>query len=269
MTNPAAFVGPRIAMAPIAPSNTRKRTIAIVQSNYLPWRGYFDLLRSADELILFDSVQYTRRDWRNRNIIKTPQGPQWITIPVEVKGRYRQAIDETRIADPHWAESHIRTITANYRRAARFTDVASWLFEAIRAAANEPLLTHVNEHLLSAIAGHLDVRTRFRRCTDLLDRAEMAGMDASSRLVALCRAAKAERYLSGPSARDYLDESLFAAAGIEVAWMDYNHYPDYSQLWGQFEPRVSVIDLLLNVGDKAPAFLSHIRNDDHPVEGTL
>lgn len=255
-------------MASPAQVSSRKRTIAIVQSNYLPWRGYFDLIRSADELILFDSVQYTKRDWRNRNVIKTPQGPQWITIPVEVKGKYLQPIDETRIADTGWAETHIRTIEANYRRAAGFADVAPWLFEIMRAAAAEPLLTQVNERLLRAIAERLQVRTPLRRCTDLLDRAEMARMDASTRLLALCQAAKAQRYLSGPAARDYLDESLFASAGIEVAWMDYGGYPDYPQLWGAFEARVSVVDLLLNVGDKAAAFLGRAHTDDQSADGT-
>ena len=254
-------------MASPAQIHSPKRTIAIVQSNYLPWRGYFDLIRSVDELILFDSVQYTRRDWRNRNVIKTPQAPHWITVPVEVKGRFRQPIDETRIADAGWAERHIRTIEANYRRAACFANVGPWLFETMRAAAAEPLLTHVNERLLRAIAERLQIRTPLRRCTELLDRAEMAGMDASTRLLALCRAAGAECYLSGPAARDYLDESLFASAGIEVAWMHYGGYPDYPQLWGAFEPQVSVVDLLLNVGDKAPAFLGRAHGEDYSTEG--
>ena len=254
-------------MASAAQINSGKRTIAIVQSNYLPWRGYFDLIRSVHELILFDSVQYTKRDWRNRNFIKTPRGPQWITVPVEVKGKYLQAIDETRIADTTWADTHIKTIEVNYRRAAGFADVGPWLFESIRAAAAEPLLTNVNERLLRAIAERLRLRARLRRCTDLIDRAEMARMDASTRLLALCRAAKAERYLSGPAARNYLDETIFAAAGIEVAWMDYSGYPAYPQLWGAFESRVSIIDLLLNVGDGAAAFLGRVGYDDHPAKG--
>jgi hypothetical protein len=95
----------------------------------------------------------------------------------------------------------------------------------------------------------------------------MARMDPSARLVALCRAANAGRYLSGPAARSYLDESLFAAAGIDVAWMDYEGYPDYPQLWGAFEPRVSVVDLLLNVGDRAPDYLERVRDDDRANAG--
>jgi len=100
------------------------KTVVITQSNYIPWRGYFDLLRSADEVVLLDSVQYTRRDWRNRNQIKTADGTAWLTIPVEVKGRYTQAIEETRIADPRWAARHIKAIESAYARAAYYDAVA-------------------------------------------------------------------------------------------------------------------------------------------------
>jgi len=235
-------------------STSRKRTVAIVQSNYLPWRGYFDMIRSVDEFILFDSVQYTRRDWRNRNIIKTPQGPRWITIPVEVKGKYFQAINETRIADPRWAAKHIRTIEANYRRAAAFEEVASWLFPLLEGAGNESLLSKANERLLLALSERLNIETSLRRCTDLIPRGDLAAMGPSERLLALCQAAGAGRYLSGPSARTYLDEGMFSTAGIEVAWMDYGGYPDYPQLWGPFDGEVSIVDLLLNVGEAAPRF---------------
>ena len=86
------------------------KTVVITQSNYLPWRGYFDMIRSADELILLDCVQFTRRDWRNRNVIKTPSGLTWLTVPVQVRGRYHQAIDETEISDPTWVDKHLRAI---------------------------------------------------------------------------------------------------------------------------------------------------------------
>jgi hypothetical protein len=96
------------------------RKAAIVQSSYIPWKGYFDLIRQVDEFILYDDVQYTRRDWRNRNLIKTPHGLSWLTIPVDVKGKYFQSIRETRIADPGWAERHWKTIVHNYSRAPHF-----------------------------------------------------------------------------------------------------------------------------------------------------
>jgi hypothetical protein len=231
------------------------KTAVILQSNYLPWRGYFDLLGRADTAILYDSVQYTRRDWRNRNRIKTAQGPRWITVPVVVKGRYTQPIDATRIAAADWAHRHIRAIELTYRHAAAFDEVAPWLFAELAALADEPMLSTVNERLLRAVMEKLGIATPLRRCTALLPRAEMASMDPSERLVALCRAAGADRYLSGPAAKTYLDEAAFTRAGIAVAWMRYEGYPDYPQCWGPFEPQLSIVDLLLNTGADAPRYL--------------
>jgi hypothetical protein len=201
-------------------------------------------------------VQYTRRDWRNRNQIKTPNGPAWITVPVEVKGRYFQAIDETRTAGPGWGEAHVATIRSAYARAAALPTVGPWLFEEIRAAAQEPMLSAVNERLLRGLCGRLGVTTPLRRCTDVLPRGELIAMDPTERLAALAGALGATRYLSGPAAKAYLDAAQFESRGIEVAWMSYEGYPDYPQLWGDFDPRLSVIDLLLNVGEEAPRYLT-------------
>src|SRR4026207_404505 len=96
------------------------KTIAVVQSNYIPWRGYFDLINSVDEFILYDDVQYTIRDWRNRNIIKTSRGSLWLTIPVRVKGKYYQKIKDTKIGDPEWNQRHWTSITHNYAKARYF-----------------------------------------------------------------------------------------------------------------------------------------------------
>lgn len=232
------------------------KTVVITQSNYIPWRGYFDMLRSADEVILLDSVQYTRRDWRNRNQIKTPQGTTWLTIPVEVKGRYAQTIDETRIADPGWAEVHIRTIELAYARSTHFKAIAPWFFELLRCTAAEPLLTKVNERLLQDIFQRLGITVPILRCTDVLDRASLGTMPSTERLVALAKARGAKRYITGPAARAYLDLDAFAAAGIEIEWMAYEGYPEYPQLWGAFEPGVSVVDLLFNTGFDAPRYLT-------------
>jgi WbqC-like protein family len=230
------------------------KTVVILQSNYIPWRGYFDLLRKADAFVLLDSVQYTRQDWRNRNLLKTPAGPRWITLPV--KGRFGQAIDETTIADPRWTRSHIRTIEMNYSKAAAFAETAPWLFATMEQVASEPLLSTVNAHLLSSIAARLAITTPLHRCCDVLSRTELITMEPTQRLVALCKALGADRYLSGPSARAYLDEQLFHEAGIEVAWASYEGYRPYPQLWGAFEPRVSIIDLLLNVGTAAAEYIA-------------
>src|ERR1700754_2429408 len=100
------------------------KRVAIVQSNYIPWKGYFDLIAAVDEFILYDDMQYTRRDWRNRNQIKTPLGVQWMTVPVQVKGKYYQKIKDTEIDGIDWAEAHWRLLAQNYRRAAHFNEIA-------------------------------------------------------------------------------------------------------------------------------------------------
>lgn len=133
------------------------KKVAIVQSNYIPWKGYFDLIASVDEFILFDDMQFTRRDWRNRNLIKTPQGTQWLTVPVEVKGKFSQTIRETRIQDAGWAADHWKALCLNYRRAAYF-EATSALFEPLYAARHESL-SALNRVYLEAICGFLDIRT--------------------------------------------------------------------------------------------------------------
>ncbi|MBN9589559.1 MAG: hypothetical protein BGN85_03465 [Alphaproteobacteria bacterium 64-11] len=232
------------------------RTVVITQSNYIPWRGYFDLIRQADELILLDSVQYTRRDWRNRNRIKTPGGPQWLTIPVGSKGAYAQTIDATAIFDPSWAESHVRALEQNYRRAANFDAVAPWLFDLLRQAAGRALLSQVNRFLLEALCPRLGIQVPIRFDREVLPDMDLTSIDASERLAVLASAVKASRYISGPAAQAYLDYRPFQQRGIAVQWMDYSGYRNYPQCWGVFIPNLSIVDLLLNCGDDAASYLS-------------
>jgi hypothetical protein len=231
------------------------KTAVITQSNYIPWRGYFDMLRSADEIVLLDSVQYTKRDWRNRNQIKTTSGPVWLTIPVEVKGRYFQAIDETKIADREWAAKHIRAIEGAYAGAAHFKEVSPWLFGLMQEAAVEPLLSTVNTKLVRAICERLNICRPMRACNDIIDRATLRDMQPTARLVAITKALGCDRYISGPAAKAYMEIDQFTSEGIEVSWMDYRGYPEYPQRWGEFEPRVSIVDLLMNTGTEAPRYL--------------
>lgn len=237
-------------------------TVVITQSNYMPWRGYFHMIASARRLVLYDIVQFTRRDWRNRNIIKTANGPQWLTIPVKVKGRYLQTIDETEIADPRWAEHHIRALELAYRRAGAYADTAPWLFDRLRRAGEEILLSRVNEYLLREVTRFLGIGTEIIRCDAVLPRADLERMDRNLRLVELCRAVGATRYLSGPAARDYLDVALFERAGIAVDWMEYGGYPPYPQLGSEFMASVSIMDLLLNLGRGAAGYVGR-NGPDH------
>ena len=236
----------------------RKR-VAIVQSCYIPWKGYFDLINLVDEFILYDDRQYTRRDWRNRNRIKTPQGTQWLTIPVDVKGRYDQRIDETRITDPGWAEKHWKTLTHNYGSAPHF-GVYREILEALYRRATDQRLSIVNRTFLEAINDLLGIETPLSWSTDY----EAEGMK-TARLVSLCREAEATIYLSGPSARDYMDEDLFAQAGIELEYMDYSDYPEYDQPHPPFEHTVTILDLLFSVGEEAPRYMKSFATRNAPV----
>lgn len=225
------------------------KRVAILQSNYIPWKGYFDIINQVDEFILYDDRQYTRRDWRNRNLIKTPRGLQWLTIPVHVKGRYTQRIDETLISDAQWAARHWRTIDQTYSRAPHFEmyrDTIRGLYEA----SVEPRLSDVNRRLLEGISRVLGVRTRFAWSTDY----EARG-DRTERLVSICQSAGAGEYVSGPSARAYIEEAQFRDAGIRLTYVDYAGYPEYQQLYEPFEHGVTILDLLFNVGPKAAAYM--------------
>jgi WbqC-like protein family. len=225
------------------------KTIAVVQSNYIPWRGYFDLINSVDEFILYDDVQYTIRDWRNRNIIKTSSGPLWLTIPVEVKGKYLQKIKDTRISDPTWGRKHWASIIHNYSRAKYFPMYKEFL-EDLYLRSEEKLLSQINYRFIVAICQMLGIRTSISWSMDY----NLVG-DKTERLVHLCKQAGATRYLSGPAAKAYLNEDLFERESIVVAYMDYSGYPEYDQLYSPFEPRVSVIDLILNEGPDATRYM--------------
>jgi len=226
-----------------------KKRVAIVQSNYIPWKGYFDLIHSVDEFILYDTVQYTRRDWRNRNRIKTPRGPAWLTIPVDVKGKYLQRICDTVISEPGWTISHWETLRLFYAKAPHFVEYRDELEELYRGC-RETHLSRINHRFLSAICVMLGIRTPLTYWDE-------TGLpeEKTERLVALCERAGAGLYLSGPAAKVYLRTELFLARGIEVAFFDYTGYPEYDQLYPPFTHEVTVLDLLFMAGRNAPSYM--------------
>lgn len=229
------------------------KKVAIVQSNYIPWRGYFDLIAFVDEFIIYDDMQYTKRDWRNRNRIKTSQGLQWITVPVQVKGRFHQKIRETLIDGADWARAHWRALELNYGTAPHFLEIADWL-EPIYLGQRHTNLSLLNRCLLEAICGYLGIATHMTNSWDY----ELAAAK-TERLANLCLQASATEYVSGPAAHSYIDENVFESSGIRLTWFDYEGYRDYKQLWGEFEPAVTILDLLFNTGAKAPEYLRYCR----------
>ena len=225
------------------------KRVAILQSSYIPWKGYFDLMRQVDEFILYDDAQFTKRDWRNRNQIKTKDGPLWLTIPVYVKGRFTQAIKDVVISDAEWGEKHFKAVTAAYARAPYFRTYRD-LLEDLYRGSTSPRLSDVNRRFIDAFANLLGIRTKLSWSMDYTlpdGRVE--------RLVSLCQQAGATAYLSGPAAKDYIDPKLFADAGIELSYIDYSGYPEYLQLFPPFTHHVSVIDLIVSVGPAAPQYL--------------
>jgi hypothetical protein len=226
------------------------KTVAIVQSNYIPWKGYFDLINLVDECILFDDMQYTRRDWRNRNRIKTPGGLIWLSIPVKAKHRYYQAIKDTEIDDAAWSERHWKTISQAYARAPYFQTYRDTFAALYDIVGQETLLSQVNYRFLTEICALLGIQTRLSWS---MEYEVVEGK--TERLVGLCQQAGATHYLSGPAARDYIDPALFDEAGITLAYMDYTGYPEYAQLTTPFEHGVSILDLLFNMGPDAPRYM--------------
>lgn len=243
------------------PSAGRQKRVAIVQSNYIPWKGYFDLINSVDEFILYDDAQYTKRDWRNRNIIKTPNGPLWLSIPVEVKGRYGQKIKDTKIADPLWGKGHWKSISASYGKAKQFDEVATVLAPYYQDPGTH-FLSEVNFALISKINSFLDIKTKISFSMDY----GLTGENPSERLLQLCQAAKATSYLSGPLAKDYLDIAMFEKAGISVSFFNYDNYPSYGQLHPPFDHYVSVVDLLCNELPNAHGFLKSFSSPTQLLE---
>jgi hypothetical protein len=230
------------------------KRVAIVQSNYIPWKGYFDLIASVDEFILYDDMQFTRRDWRNRNRIKTPHGAQWLTVPVRVKGRYTQTIYETEIDGSQWAEDHWKAMVLNYRRAPFFSEIGAWL-EPLFVDRSYTLLSELNKTFIRSICTYIGIKTKIGDSRDYL-----LAEGKSERLADLCVQAGATIYVSGPAAKDYLDPSCFADRGVGIEWFDYAGYPSYPQLWGDFIHEVSILDLLFNCGKDAKRYMKFSEN---------
>ena len=227
---------------PSKPDAGSRRRVAIVQSNYIPWKGYFDLINRVDHFVLYDDVQYTPRDWRNRNRIIAATGPHWLTIPVRHLER-SQKIQEITVADADWAGRHWRSIAKAYGRAPGFAEHREF-FETLYLGPQPDHLSEINHRFLRAICDLLGIPTTFSWSRDWLPRG-----DRSERLLDVCLQLGASVYVSGPSARCYLDEARFQEAGVAVEWMSYDRYPEYPQRHGQaFVHEVSVLDLILNVG---------------------
>lgn len=219
-------------------------TLAVLQPGYLPWLGFFDQMRRADVFVYYDDVAFDKHGWRNRNRIKSPTGPQWLTVPVRHKGLSGQKLLEVEL-DPNrpWRRKHVTALAQLYARSPHTADYLPQLGRTLDAPWTK--LVELDIALSQLLAQWLCIRTATHRASAL----GIPG-SRSQRLVELCRQFGARRYLTGDSARNYLDLELFDQAGIEVVWQNYRH-PRYPQQFGAFTPYLSVVDLLFNVGPLA------------------
>ncbi|GAB4129233.1 MAG: WbqC family protein [Raineya sp.] len=230
------------------------KKVLITQSNYIPWKGYFDAINTVDELVLYDEVQFTKRDWRNRNLIKTPQGRQWLSIPVEVKGKFFQKIKETKISDATWGRKHWASIRQNYTKAKHFKDFGE-IFEDFYLNNSLLYLSEVNLQLIKIVCKILGISTKIT----FSDAYPVKRTGKNERLIDICKQLGAEVYYSGPMAQNYIDIAMFKSEGIAVEFLDYEGYPEYEQLYGAFVHQVSILDLLFNQGAQASKFMKSFR----------
>lgn len=223
-------------------------TVAVLQSNYIPWKGYFDIIHDVDLFVFYDDVQYTKNDWRNRNKIKTHGGTAWLTIPTG--SVIRRLICEVELADGAWARKHWKSIVQYYSKAPHFSRYREF-FEEVYLHGEWRNLSVFNQYLIKAIAGEfLGITADFADSRDY----DIRGVKRD-RLLELLTACGATRYVSGPAAKAYLDPAAFSAAGIELMYKSYDGYPEYDQFFPPFEHQVSALDLLFHTGPEAAFYI--------------
>jgi len=224
-------------------------TIAILQSNYLPWKGYFDIIHDVDLFLFFDEVQYTVRDWRNRNRILSPQGASWISVPCG-NDTSRRICDVTIHNELSWTQDHWNAIRNAYAKTPCFDQYSAY-FQQVYFGRKWEYLSDLNQTLIQEISHRfLGITTRFARSS-----AFPSTGHKTEKLLTLCQSVGCDTYLSGPAAKNYLDESAFEKAGIRVVWKDYTGYPAYPQQGDQFRHDVSIIDMLFRLGEKTPEYI--------------
>ena len=221
------------------------KKIAITQSNYIPWIGYFELIDYVDEFIFFDEVQYTRRDWRNRNKIQYQGNVKWLTIPLKSKGNYFKKISEIRTYDNKWKIDHINKIYSYYKK---FNDFEKNFLriQNIYKTCSQSNLSEINKCFIKEISKILNINANFQ---DSINFKKKNFSNASERLLEICRASNASVYVSGSKAKNYLNSDIFKENNIKVEWFEYNKTNTFKRKNNKtFNQNLSVIDYIFNFG---------------------
>lgn len=215
------------------------KKVAILQSNYIPWKGYFDIINSVDTFIIYDEVQYTKNDWRNRNQIMTKQGPIWLTIPVKQETLH-QKICETKISLENWNKKHWNSIVASYGKANNFKNLKEQ-FEELYLKNNLQYISEINLAFIKKINEIFQIETEIIDSRDL----NLLG-DKNEKLIDAIKKVKGDIYLSGPAAKEYLDKEMFSRENILVQWKSYSEYPTYETIHNNFSHNISILDVIFN-----------------------
>lgn len=219
----------------------------ILQPTYLPWMGYFDMIDSSDIYVMFDHIQFEKKSWQQRNKIKTANGVIWLTIPVKEREKNARICDTIISYDrENPLEKHMKSITLAYKKAPYFSVYKS-LFEDIYSSGFNQISV-LNCSLINTICGILGVKTKIISSSNLNLGDEK--MEKTEKVINLCKKVDITHLYDGKVAEEFLDKSLLEKAGISITFQNFKH-PTYKQLWGDFIPYLSVIDLLFNEGDKS------------------
>lgn len=221
--------------------------VGIIQSNYIPWRGYFDFIDDVDLFMFYDDVQYTHKNWRNRNKIKTHQGPLWISVPVMHDSS--TLIQDARISyDNRWIDKHVRSITLAYQSAPYFDLYANDFFDILRLRL--PTISDLNVTICKWVMQKLRIETP----TIMSGKFSEIKDTKFERPIRILKILGATHFLSGGTAKEYTNIENYKAAGITLEFKSYE-YSAYPQLHGPFEPFVTVLDLLFNCGENSRTYL--------------
>ena len=223
--------------------------LSVHQPQYLPWLGFFSKINMSDCFVILDNVQYKKREFQNRNKIRTAKGFIWLTVPVVTKGRFHQKIKEVKIDNSvSWQQKHLRSITTNYGKAKFFKKYSSFL-EDIYLKSKWQSLNDLNCHIINYTLKELAIDTKIYTESSL----DIEG-SSTDRIINICKTLAADTYLSGSGAKAYLEEEKFKASGIGLCYQEFKH-PNYPQAFKDFEPQMSVLDLLLNCGPESRNYL--------------
>lgn len=216
--------------------------VIITQPNYIPWKGYFSNMRGVDYLVMYDDVQYTKRDWRNRNYLIGPNGPVLLSIPVNTKGKFYQKINETITSDQNWYKKHWDFIETNYKKTKFFSKYGE-VFYNLYNNIETNIISEIDLVFIVKIIELLELNIKILKSSDL----NIIG-NRNTRLLNICKTLNCDTYYSGPAAKSYMDEKMFLDEGIEVKYYDYSNFKEYKQNWNGFDHKVSILDMLFNLG---------------------